>query len=93
MSEPIYEFVKGKGWILQEPVECFFCQDRKGKTIKVINRCPQNGEIYFGCSYDVENLTCYMKDCDVSTFVTVGSETGIRADIADMSGYITLEIL
>lgn len=46
MNEPIYEFVKGKGWLIVTDTVTLAC----GTCVKVEIRKPENGESYFDFS-------------------------------------------
>lgn len=45
MTEPIYEFVKGEGWIVRSNHGTIIT-DKSGQMIRVINRKPSTGEMY-----------------------------------------------
>lgn len=51
MAEPIYEFVKGEGWVVRN-TESAVVTMRCGTVVRIEKRTPQRGEYYCWKSYD-----------------------------------------
>ncbi len=55
MTEPVYEYVKGQGWVVTSfPVHVFVCN---GYTVRAEARPPQEGE-YAASSYNTDYDFC-----------------------------------
>lgn len=46
MTEPIYEFVKGEGWVVKTH-DFIYAQDRDGIPVRLVRRRPNEGEPFF----------------------------------------------
>ena len=66
--EPIYEFVKGQGWVTTKPGEIF--TDADGYEWRVENRKPVMGERWnlYGRNSTLEQLLPYFKNSRIAKF-------------------------
>jgi hypothetical protein len=56
MSEPIYEYVKGQGWVVGQQ-EWVYAEGRCGRKFRIVKRKPELGEIYvYSSKMDLETV-------------------------------------
>lgn len=60
MTEPIYEFERGKGWVVKAHEERTFTVE--GVTITLIKRKPEIAERFFTGNYSLEQVEGCLKD-------------------------------
>lgn len=65
MTEPIYTYVKGEGWVVCNNQERIITDD-SGQVIRVINRKPTPGELYIliGKGSFADGDGTFEKHCD-----------------------------
>lgn len=80
MSEPVYTFKKGEGWVL-ETIKTLDAIDRNGKRLRLEFRQPRFGEHFFNPgAYNDTNIIEHVGYFDYKTFAVLDQFKWIKPE-------------